>query len=129
MSLCAYPFKLLEMHRRELLDGLQFHDHALINEQIDPQALVVEHAVVLERDSTVPLNMQSAPDQGTCEHGFIHRLQQPRAKIAMDLQRRIDDDLGTPEPYRQSGTLAGHYTDELTQRAQLRWWAEHLSHA
>ena len=44
-------------------------------------------------------------------------------------RERIDDDLGTPEAYRQTGTLAGHYADELTQRAQLRWWAAHLSHA
>ena len=39
----------------------------------------------------------------------------------------IDDDKGTPEAYRWNGTLTGHYADELTQRAQLRWWAEHLS--
>ena len=39
----------------------------------------------------------------------------------------IDDDARTPEPYRWDGTLAGHYSDEVTQRAQLRWWADHLS--
>lgn len=39
----------------------------------------------------------------------------------------IDDDLDTPEPYRWSGTLTGHYSDEVTQRAQLRWWADRLS--
>ena len=39
----------------------------------------------------------------------------------------IDDDLITPEAYRWGGTLAGHMTDEVTQRAQLRWWAQHLS--
>jgi phenylpropionate dioxygenase-like ring-hydroxylating dioxygenase large terminal subunit len=42
-------------------------------------------------------------------------------------REHIDDDLGTPEPYRMSGSLTGHYADEVTQRAQLRWWAEHLS--
>lgn len=39
----------------------------------------------------------------------------------------IDDDTKTPEPYRWSGTLTGHFTDEVTQRAQLRWWADRLS--
>lgn len=38
-----------------------------------------------------------------------------------------DDDLKAPEAYRWSGTVASHFSDELTQRAQLRWWAERLS--
>jgi phenylpropionate dioxygenase-like ring-hydroxylating dioxygenase large terminal subunit len=38
-----------------------------------------------------------------------------------------DDDAKTPPEYRVAGTMTGHYADELTQRAQLRWWAEHLS--
>jgi phenylpropionate dioxygenase-like ring-hydroxylating dioxygenase large terminal subunit len=42
-------------------------------------------------------------------------------------REQVDDDLGTPEAYRMTGTLAGHYSDEVTQRAQLRWWAAHLS--
>jgi phenylpropionate dioxygenase-like ring-hydroxylating dioxygenase large terminal subunit len=41
-------------------------------------------------------------------------------------RERIDQDLNTPEAYRMSGTLTGHYADEVTQRAQLRWWAQHL---
>jgi hypothetical protein len=41
-------------------------------------------------------------------------------------RERIDADLKTPEAYRMSGTLTGHYADEVTQRAQLRWWAQHL---
>jgi phenylpropionate dioxygenase-like ring-hydroxylating dioxygenase large terminal subunit len=39
----------------------------------------------------------------------------------------IDEDLKSPPEYRRSGTLTGHYSDEVTQRAQLRWWAEYLS--
>ena len=42
-------------------------------------------------------------------------------------RERIDSDEKTPEAYRMSGTLIGHYSDEVTQRAQLRWWAERLS--
>jgi hypothetical protein len=38
-----------------------------------------------------------------------------------------DDDLKAPAPYRWSGTMASHFSDELTQRAQLRWWADRLS--
>ena len=39
----------------------------------------------------------------------------------------VDDDAATPEPYRRNGTLTGNYSDEITQRAQLRWWADYLS--
>jgi phenylpropionate dioxygenase-like ring-hydroxylating dioxygenase large terminal subunit len=42
-------------------------------------------------------------------------------------REHIDDDVGTPEAYRMTGTLTSHYSDETTQRAQLRWWAAHLS--
>ena len=42
-------------------------------------------------------------------------------------RERIDADKGTPEAYSWSGTTIAHYSDELTQRAQLRWWAKRLS--
>lgn len=42
-------------------------------------------------------------------------------------REHVDADERTPEPYRMAGTLAGHYSDEVTQRAQLRWWAAELS--
>lgn len=42
-------------------------------------------------------------------------------------REHIDSDERTPEPYRWADTLAGHYSDEVTQRAQLRWWADRLS--
>lgn len=38
-----------------------------------------------------------------------------------------DDDEGTPEEYRWVGTRAAHYSDELPQRASLRYWAAELS--
>jgi hypothetical protein len=38
-----------------------------------------------------------------------------------------EEDLGVPEAYRWSGTTMAHYTDELPQRAQLRYWAEQLT--
>jgi phenylpropionate dioxygenase-like ring-hydroxylating dioxygenase large terminal subunit len=44
-------------------------------------------------------------------------------------RERIDEDTNTPEAYRMNGTLTGHYADEVTQRAQLRWWAQHLQQA
>jgi hypothetical protein len=42
-------------------------------------------------------------------------------------RQMVDDDSRTPEAYRMSNTLIGHYSDEVTQRAQLRWWADRLS--
>ncbi|MBV8722871.1 MAG: hypothetical protein JO277_12005 [Candidatus Eremiobacteraeota bacterium] len=39
----------------------------------------------------------------------------------------LDDDMETPPEYRWSGTTAAHYSDELPQRAALRYWAEQLS--
>jgi hypothetical protein len=42
-------------------------------------------------------------------------------------RERVDEDAGTPEAYSWSGTKIAHYSDELTQRAQLQWWAKRLS--
>lgn len=44
-------------------------------------------------------------------------------------RERPDDDEQTIENYRMEGTVIGHYSDEVTQRAQLRWWADRLSQA
>ncbi len=52
----------------------------------------------------------------------------PWKYMARGLNREfVDTDSRTPEAYRWDGTLTGHYSDEVTQRAQLRWWAERLS--
>jgi phenylpropionate dioxygenase-like ring-hydroxylating dioxygenase large terminal subunit len=49
--------------------------------------------------------------------------------MARGIERQtIDADIKTPEEYRMNDTLIGHYSDEVTQRAQLRWWADRLSH-
>lgn len=42
-------------------------------------------------------------------------------------REHIDNDEIAPEPYRMENTMTAHYSDELTQRAQLRWWASQLS--
>jgi phenylpropionate dioxygenase-like ring-hydroxylating dioxygenase large terminal subunit len=42
-------------------------------------------------------------------------------------REHIDNDEAAPEPYRMENTMAAQYSDELTQRAQLRWWASQLS--
>ena len=41
-------------------------------------------------------------------------------------RERTDNDDATPEAYRYENSRAAHYSDELTQRAQLRWWAAQL---
>lgn len=47
-------------------------------------------------------------------------------KRGMD-RERVDQDETAPEEYRFANTRTAHYSDELTQRAQLRWWSEELS--
>jgi benzoate/toluate 1,2-dioxygenase alpha subunit len=42
-------------------------------------------------------------------------------------RQMVDDDSRTPDAYRMKDTLIGHYSDEVTQRAQLKWWADRLS--
>jgi phenylpropionate dioxygenase-like ring-hydroxylating dioxygenase large terminal subunit len=41
-------------------------------------------------------------------------------------REHLDNDYATPAAYRYENSRAAHYSDELTQRAQLRWWAAQL---
>lgn len=42
-------------------------------------------------------------------------------------RERSDDDMRAPEAYRMASAAVGDYSDEVTQRAQLRWWADRLA--
>ncbi len=60
----------------------------------------------------------------------MHQTVNPWKFIGRGLSREhIDQDEGVPEAYRLENTLVGHIADEVTQRAQLRWWASELSGA
>ncbi len=41
-------------------------------------------------------------------------------------REHIDNDELAPPEYRFENSRAAHYSDELPQRAQLRWWAQQL---
>lgn len=57
----------------------------------------------------------------------MQQLVDPWKFIGRGLTREhIDNDESSPPEYRFENTRAGHYADELTQRAQLRWWAEQM---
>lgn len=58
----------------------------------------------------------------------MQQMVNPWKYIARGMAREhIDNDESAPEAYRMTNTPAAHYSDELTQRAQLRWWASQLS--
>lgn len=59
----------------------------------------------------------------------MQQMVNPWKFIGRGIEREhIDNDDGAPEAYRMGNTMTAHYSDELTQRAQLRWWAAQLSH-
>jgi phenylpropionate dioxygenase-like ring-hydroxylating dioxygenase large terminal subunit len=41
-------------------------------------------------------------------------------------REHVDNDESAPAAYRYENSRVAHYSDELTQRAQLRWWAAQL---
>ena len=58
------------------------------------------------------------------------RLSPQASRAAATLERmsreHVDNDENSPQAYRFENSRAAHYSDELTQRAQLRWWAEQM---
>ena len=69
---------LLAVNRQCLFAPLYF-DHALgLDEQVDPQAVIEMHSVVVERYRVLS---GGAPLKVPCEHGFVNRFKQPRSVI------------------------------------------------
>ena len=82
------------MNRLDVFDRLQFDDQLAIDQQIQPKAFIERNTLILDGNRLLPLNQQPALFQNFGQHRLIYRFQQPRPKIPMQLQRRIDYNRG-----------------------------------
>ena len=71
------------MNRGKLLDRLQFHDDLAINQQIELESLIEDHALEFKRDTFLPLDVQLSLAQVPGHHCLVDRLKQPWPKAAM----------------------------------------------
>ena len=76
-----------------------------------------------------PAGTVNVDDVEMFEHNQLgmKQLVDPWKYIGRGMTReRTDNDESSPAAYRFENSRAAHYSDELTQRAQLRWWAEQM---
>ncbi len=81
------------MDRQQLVDGLDFHDHRVLDHQIHAVSAVQLDAFVLDRQVNLPFETEAQLTQLIAEAFLVSRLQQARAQVPMDLDRRADDHL------------------------------------
>ena len=66
----------------------------MIDEQVGAEAFVEHQPVVLEAHGRLSLHVQTALFERACQHSLVRGVQQPRAEIAMDSNRGVDDRFG-----------------------------------
>jgi len=74
------------MHRSQKLDRFQFDNYLILNQQIQSITLVEFYAFVHERHWHLAPNVQTTLYLLKHECALICRLQQPRAKMTMQIQ-------------------------------------------
>ena len=75
--------KLLCMNRVKLISGFQFHDHAILNDQIRPESLVEDDTIGPNWNHYLPRNLQTTTLEPVVQQHLIDRLQVPRPKHLM----------------------------------------------
>jgi hypothetical protein len=75
----------------QLLDSLEFDNHCILYQQIDPVAALQLDAIVNTRHALFRLDPQTVPNHLELKARSIRRFQQPRTEPAMNRDRRADD--------------------------------------
>ncbi|CAN5658952.1 hypothetical protein BH11VER1_BH11VER1_36460 [soil metagenome] len=86
--------ELFAMDRGELLDGLEFHDHAAFYEKIGTESLLENHFVIFKPDDLLPFHLETPFFQSPGQDHLINRLQQPGPGVLMDLDGGVNDGSG-----------------------------------
>jgi hypothetical protein len=81
--------QLFAVNRRQSLHGFEFHDDSGINEKINPESFLEDHPLIIETEDRLPLDLKSPLNEDPSQHGLVHRFQQPRAQVTMDLERGV----------------------------------------
>ena len=82
--------QLFGMEWRKPLNGLHFDDELLVHEKVNSEAFRKRKAVKDNRQRLLPLDEQATPFQSLCEKRFIDGLENPRAKILMEMKAAVD---------------------------------------
>src|SRR5687767_15919443 len=83
--------KLLAVDSRQSLHRFEFHDDAIINQEVNAQSFLEHHPVVFETDGLLSLDLKSPLVERPRQHSLVHGFQQPRAQVTMDAERGVHD--------------------------------------
>jgi hypothetical protein len=83
--------KLRLVQRQELLDGLQFENHRMIDDDVCPTAAVDKGAAIVQRQIDLPRPGDRVPIESMAHAAFVGAFQQPRSEPAVHTHRQAED--------------------------------------
>lgn len=87
---------LFEVYRSKFLNRLQFDEHDVVHEQVDPEDLTENLTIDRKWHHFLALNDKSSVPEPFGQNDFIHRLQHTRPDLAMQSDALIQNDAGDP---------------------------------
>jgi len=79
------------MHRKNVLNALQFQNYGILNNQIETITTVQLDSLVLDRKRHLPLKNKTPEVKFATQTLFIGRFEQARTKRTMDFDGGSDD--------------------------------------
>ena len=83
--------QLLLVDRSDCLDGLQFNDHQVLDNQIGFERLFNVNCFIVDRNGMLIHHLKTTLPQFIKENSLINRLKQSRPESRVDLERSIND--------------------------------------
>lgn len=70
---------------------LLFYNHLVVHKHIEPEGILKHHSFILKRYALLSLHLMSSLHKFNRKKRLIHRFEQPRPKLSMQLDRRIQN--------------------------------------
>jgi hypothetical protein len=82
------------MQRQDVLDGFQFEDYLVFDDQVCPVAAVEKYAVIVQRQIDLPLTGEHVLVEFVAQAALIGAFKQTGAEARMHAHRQADDPVG-----------------------------------
>jgi hypothetical protein len=79
------------MHWSQPFDRFDFHDQAIVHQQIDPECVVYDNAIIIQRQDDLSGNGYAATSELGSKQRFVRRFEQAWSQIAVHPVPAIDD--------------------------------------
>ncbi len=75
----------------ELLNTLELNNNFILDDQIGPESFIKPESSVFDGDGNLSLNLKTSLPQLMRQNGLVDCFQQPRPRLPVNLNRKIDN--------------------------------------